>query len=101
MSHVDSMRAAVLLRYANPLEREKSAKAAHLIPAYKNNTSGYKGVSFRKDRGVWRATIKVNGKNMSLGVFDCAEKAARAYDAAAIAAWGDCCYLNFPNQQVA
>lgn len=36
-----------------------------------NSTSGFIGVSFRKDRNKWRAYINVdNGKQLSLGMFD-------------------------------
>jgi hypothetical protein len=36
----------------------------------KNNTSGIKGISFFKPSRKWRAQIKVNGKNIYLGLFD-------------------------------
>lgn len=102
-SHVENMRAAVLLRYESPAEREKSAKAAHKIPPHKTNTSGFKGVSFRNGKGVWRAGIMIDGIQRALGVFKTPEAAAQAYDAAAFAAWGHDCYLNFPieNSQAA
>lgn len=96
--HVENMRAAVTKRFEDPAEREKSATASHLIPAYKNNTSGYKGVSFRKDKNKWRATIKLDGRQKSLGVFLTAQEAAKAYDDAAYGAWGVACYLNFPDR---
>jgi hypothetical protein len=49
----------------------------------KNNTSGYKGVSFRKDMGRYDARIKVNGKSIHLGFFDDPRLAHAAYVAAA------------------
>lgn len=55
------------------------------------NTSGFKGVCFRKDRGTWLAVFK--GKK--IGTFSSAIEAARAYDAAALAAWGEFAFLNF------
>jgi len=61
-----------------------------------NNTSGYKGVSWRPNRGKYRATINVNRKQVHLGHFDTPEDAARAYDAAAIRLHGDFARLNFP-----
>ena len=94
--HVDSMSRAVTLRYQSVAEREKTAKALRHLPPDAKNTSGYKGVSFRKDRAKWRASIKVGDKVLNLGVFDSATDAAAAYDAAAIAAWGHGnCFLNF------
>jgi len=48
-----------------------------------NNTSGYKGVYWNKQKKKWRAYIKVNGKQKYLGYFDDPIKAARAYDEAA------------------
>ena len=50
----------------------------------KNNISGYRGVSWRKESGKWRATLgRVDGKIISLGTFSDPVEAARAYDAAA------------------
>jgi hypothetical protein len=43
----------------------------------KNNTSGYKGVI--EIKGKWRAAIKVDRKNIYLGMFSTAEEAHRAY----------------------
>jgi len=61
---------------------------------FKNNTSGYKGVSKHKD-GRFVAYICANGKKKHLGIFSDAEEAARAYDAAAIVAYGAYASLNF------
>ena len=48
-----------------------------------NNTSGYKGVSLRKDNSKWGAEIQVRGKRQRLGCFDTPEEAHAAYCAAA------------------
>lgn len=96
-SHVKKMSSVASARYQSPDEREKTAISLRILPPDRTNTTGYKGVSYRKDRDKWRATIKVGDKVLSLGVFGTPELAARAYDAAAIAAWGaGNCYLNFP-----
>lgn len=42
------------------------------------NSSGLTGVSYRKDRGHWRARVMVNGKETHLGNFSSAQD---AYDA--------------------
>lgn len=43
------------------------------------NTSGFKGVSWDKNRKKWAAKIKVKGKAMTLGRFNTAETAYDAY----------------------
>lgn len=45
----------------------------------KNNTSGYKGVTFVESRGLWIAGIKVHGKRHNLGAFKSAADAYKAY----------------------
>lgn len=61
-----------------------------------NSTVGYKGVTEDVERKKWSARVTVNGLRQKLGRFTTPEAAARAYDAAAYAAWGRDCYLNFP-----
>lgn len=56
----------------------------------------FKGVSFDKSSQKWEAGIALGGKRRRLGWFTTQEEAARSYDAAAYAAWGSSCYLNFP-----
>ena len=55
----------------------------HNVTAQVNNTSGYKGVSFRRDRGVWRANISHNRKTLFLGHFSKPELAHAAFCEAA------------------
>lgn len=55
------------------------------------NTTGYKGVSFsatRKYGGKYKATLGVNGKNISIGYFKTPEEAANAYDKKAVEIYG-------------
>lgn len=47
--------------------------------ARSNNQVGLLGVSFKKDRGKFRSTIKVNGKYIHLGYFDTAQDAHNKY----------------------
>jgi hypothetical protein len=51
--------------------------------ALRNNTSGFKGVSLRKSSGKWQATISVNGRQRSLGVYHTKEAAYEVYKATA------------------
>jgi HNH endonuclease len=60
----------------------------------RNNTSGYKGVSWLKTK--WSAHIRIDGRLIHLGMFEDAAEAGRAYDAAAIEAWGEFAKVNFP-----
>ena len=46
----------------------------------KNNTSGYRGVSFRKDRNKYRVGIIINKKGVHLGLYPTAEDGAIAYN---------------------
>lgn len=43
------------------------------------NTSGYKGVTWRKDTSKWASGIMVNGKHISFGSYLTKEEAAAAY----------------------
>jgi hypothetical protein len=60
----------------------------------KNNTSGYKGVTFLAKRETWLAQIWHQGKNMNLGLYDSPELAARAYNEAALKYHGEHAQLN-------
>ncbi len=61
----------------------------------KNNTSGYKGVHWDKQRNRWIARIKVDYKEMYLGRFNNKIQAAFAYDEAAKKHHGEFARLNF------
>ena len=57
--------------------------------------SQFKGVSWHKATGKWRATIVVERKQKALGYYRAEEDAARAYDAAAVANFGQFASPNF------
>lgn len=65
------------------------------------NTTGFKGVTYRSRTGRFIAQIRVNRKQLHIGVFLTAEDAARAYDAVASQAWGEFARLNFPQEKSA
>ena len=48
----------------------------------RNNSSGYTGVQYRKDRQKWIVLIGLNGKYRRLGSFDTPEEASAAYEQA-------------------
>jgi len=61
----------------------------------KNNTSGYKGVSYSKHRKKWFSQIQIDKKRIFLGLFLTPENAARAYDEAAKRYFGEFTKTNF------
>lgn len=66
-------------------------------PAPAQNTSGYKGVHYDKNRRLWGASIQKDKEHIFIGRFDSPEDAARAYDWKAREIFGEFAFLNFPN----
>lgn len=62
-----------------------------------HNTSGFKGVFWSKQRNKWTARIMLNYKSKHLGFFNDIVDAARAYNVAAFAAWGE--NANLPTEE--
>lgn len=71
------------LRKATPSQNQ------HNKSKYKNNKSGYKGVSWCKKREKWTARLRANGKNMTIGRFNNKEDAYAAYCEAALKYHGE------------
>lgn len=78
------------LRLASRQEQSRNTSSA------KNSTSRFLGVSWRKERALWRANIFIDGRQTFLGSFASEVEAAKAYDAAAAQHFGDFSRLNFP-----
>jgi len=60
----------------------------------KNNTSGYKGVTWRERLKKWEASININKKYYYLGAFKDKEEAAKAYNKLAKKLHGEFARLN-------
>lgn len=78
------------LRFATTAQNQANRRRS------RNNTTGFKGVSWC--RGRYRARIKINSRYTSLGVYDSGPEAARAYDQAALIHHGEFARLNFPEE---
>lgn len=61
---------------------------------FASNTSGYKGVSWMKNRHKFRAYICINNKLKSLGDYNSAEEAAQVYNINAMKYYGEYARLN-------
>ncbi len=58
------------------------------------NTSGFKGVHWSERAKRWKAQINIDKKRISIGYFKLAADAARAYDEAALAHYGEFALTN-------
>ena len=56
-----------------------SQQNTHNQRIFKNNTSGFKGVSWYRQGNKWRSYIKINGVKKHLGYYDTPEAAYVAY----------------------
>ena len=71
------------LRWATYIENGRNKRIQS------NNTSGYTGVTFNKEKRKYVAQIWINCKPKHLGYFHTKEEAAAAYEAAAKEAFGE------------
>lgn len=85
----------------NPLDNRKANLRVCTTPQNvrnrgknSNNTSGYKGVSWDKEKKKWSANIWLNNKSYFIGYYKTAKEASKAYDKKAIKMHGEFAYLN-------
>ena len=80
------------IRSCTPSQNLRNQKPA------KNNTSGYKGVTYFKDYAhrlnPWGATCTLDGKLYNIGTFPTREAAARAYDKVVTEKYGEYALTN-------
>lgn len=72
----------------------RSQNNANMPKIAKKCSSRFKGVCWHKQRGKWKAEIKLNGVKKHLGVFLTEEEAAEAYNKAALERFGNHARLN-------
>jgi hypothetical protein len=66
-------------RISNLRDVGQTANLLNQSKPQKNNNSGFRGVSFFRGNGKYRAQLMISGKQHHLGYFDTAEKAYQAY----------------------
>jgi len=93
--HVD--RNGLDCRRKNLRKATRSLNLANRI-RNKNNSSGYKGVTWLKRERRWRAAITRNYQTIYIGAFHAVTDAALAYDAAARWLFGEFARVNFPQR---
>lgn len=71
------------LRQATPWQNSANAKK------YSTNTTGFKGVSFRKKNGKFYATVSFNKKRHFIGEYQTLHEASVAYESAAMKIRGE------------
>lgn len=79
IDHINGIRDDNRLVNLRAVERNANAKN---MARPRHNTSGALGVSYRADRGIWRAYIRIDGRHTNLGHFATFEDALAAREAA-------------------
>ena len=76
VDHECGNRACVSLEHLREVPHKENIQYRTRLSA--NNTSGYRGVSLRRDTGRYAATVVVSGEPFRLGCFDTAAEAGEA-----------------------
>lgn len=66
-------------RIANLRDVDQSTNLLNQSKPQKNNTTGFRGVTFSKSTNKYRAQLMIRGKQYELGRFDTPEEAHKAY----------------------
>ena len=66
-------------RAVNLREATNATNLHNVVAPQSNNTSGFRGVSWHKGKGSWRAQIRVDGCRLHLGYYPTPEAASAAY----------------------
>lgn len=85
LDHINGVRHDNRLCNLRPATNSENCKNGKLP---KNNTSGFKGVSWMPRQKAWAAHIRVDGKAIHLGLYRDVVEAAETYDAAAAKYFG-------------
>jgi len=88
VDHIDGDRGNNKIKNLRPATNKENQQNSKIS---KNNTSGYKGVSWCKVRKKYIAKIYQNGKNNNLGGFDDPEVAAQALRIERVSIHGEFC----------
>lgn len=76
VDHIDGNRTNNAIHNLRDVTNKQNSRSACLP---KNNTTGYMGVSFSESRGKYRASIKIDGRQLFLGYWQTPQDAAQAY----------------------
>ena len=91
IDHIDRNR---LNNQKSNLRFATSSQNKHNVGLRSDNTSGFKGVHWNKDRKKWQASIFIKGHHKFLGFYLNARLAADAYNETALKTRGEFAYLN-------
>lgn len=91
IDHIDGDKTNNLIDNLRPCTSTQNKGNVGLL---RSNRSGYRGVSLNTRTGFYHAQIKIHGKQTYIGRFLLPEDAAKAYNNAAIAHFGEFARLN-------